>query len=740
MVFDQLQRVSVQPLSSSPDPSCFRCPTKVIAVRLALVLGLVLTAFNQPVCAQFLACELRSLSRAGGQIGTSFPIRATSGANLEELESLVFSHPGISGQLGTLDPLPFSDQRRPDYGNFTVTINNDVPAGRYELRVAGRGGLSNPRALIVTTLPFETAATISHTTDAATPLKTSTLTQAKATTAEIDYFQFPAEKSVSYRIELLAHRIDSRMIGQVVVSDPSGRQIAIARGADDIDPVVEFEAAIEGDYQIAIHDFTFRGGDEYPYQVVVQPLASAVDLLPGRPDSRLHWLTRAATLPNDFSWNVDTTTPATADQPQSLEVPATTARFFPDDHSDTVFRFSAVQDQSLAFDIISHRIGEPTDARLIVQRIEPIESATPKLHTVLNVDDSQTLSDGAIQWTTKDPVGLLKIPVTADYRLVVRDLDVGRSLRDRQVFRVDIRPATPGFDLVAFRLYPNKDINSSQPLGSKLFRGGSEVIRVMALRRDGWTGPIRINAENLPTGVHAIETVIAANQSQTQIVLTAAEDAAKNQQAIRVTGTSDDGKLQQTAVPATIAWGKGAGRDYIRARLMQRLMVAVSDRDLSPLTITLGDEKVVEVKKGEAISLPVKIVRREGGKTNVVLRARDFPPGASGADLTIAADKSEGSYEVKTAKTPPGTYSLWLQAETKIKVKPNPQLLQRAQSYRDSLQKQQDDPAQAENLEAIKAAIAAADKAIEAAKPLAADRELTIYLPTSNVTLRVVEP
>lgn len=725
---------------SFPDLSCLRWPREVIAARLILMLGVLLSALDQPVQAQFLPCELRSLSQAGGQSGTSFPMRATSGSNLEELDSLVFSHPGITAEQGTLDPLPFSDQRRPDYGNFTVTVGKDVPAGRYAIRVAGRNGLSNPRALIVTTLPFETATSVSHTTDAATPLQPSTLTQAKATTAEIDYFQFPAEKSVLYRVELLAHQIDSRMIGQVIVYDPSGRQIALARGADDVDPVLEFEADMEGNYQIAIHDFTFRGGDEYPYQIVVQPVASAVDLIPVRPDARFHWLTRAATLPSGFTWNIDNTTPATVDQPQALEVPSNTTRFFPDDHSDTVFRFAAVQDQTLAFDIASHRLGEPTDARLLVQRIEPVESAAPKLHTVLNVDDSQALSDGAVQWTTKDPVGLLKVPVTADYRLVVRDLDVGRSLRDRQIFRVNIRPATPGFDLVAFRLYPHKDINSSQPFGSKLFRGGSEVIRVMALRRDGWIGPIQIKIENLPAGVEAAETVIAANQTQTQIVLTASAEASASRQAIRVVGTSEDGKLKQTAVPATIAWGKGAGRDYIRTRLMSQLMVAVSDRDLSPLTITLGDDKAVEVKKGESISLPVKITRREGGKTNVVLRARDFPPGSSGADLTIAADKSEGSYEIKTGTTPPGTYSLWLQAESKIKVKPNPQVLQRTQAYRDSLQKLQDDPAQKENLEAIKAAIATADKAIEAAKPLAADRELTIYLPTSNVTLRVVEP
>ena len=43
------------------------------------------------------------------------------------------------------------------------------------------------------------------------------------------------------------------------------------------------------------------------------------------------------------------------------------------------------------------------------------------------------------------------------------------------------------------------------------------------------------------------------------------------------------------------------------------MMVAVSDQDLSPLSITLGDGNVVEVKKGQEVAVPVKLVRREGG-------------------------------------------------------------------------------------------------------------------------------
>ncbi len=87
-----------------------------------------------------------------------------------------------------------------------------------------------------------------------------------------------------------------------------------------------------------------------------------------------------------------------------------------------------------------------------------------------------------------------------------------------------------------------------------------------------------------------------------------------------------------------------------------------------------------------------------------------------------------------------GTYSLWAQVETKIKVKQNPQALQRAQQYRSHLQTLHDDPTQAANLESIKSAIAAADKQVEVAKAAANEQELTVFVPTSNATFRVVQP
>ena len=59
--------------------------------------------------AQFHVSELRSLSLSGAQSGTSIDLTVTAGDNLDEVDKLIFSHPGITAELKTLDPLPLTE-------------------------------------------------------------------------------------------------------------------------------------------------------------------------------------------------------------------------------------------------------------------------------------------------------------------------------------------------------------------------------------------------------------------------------------------------------------------------------------------------------------------------------------------------------------------------------------------------------------------------------------------------------
>ncbi len=699
----------------------------VAALARVFLVGTMLT-ITTPALAQFLPMELRSLSRSGATIGTTSPLDVVSGDRIDEVDRLYFSHPGISATVQTLDPLPLSDARLPNFGHFDVTVAADVPPGRYEVRAVGRHGVSNPRYFLVSALPSDMPAAISQIAQQPTPLPLATLLHGKAAGATPQYFSFTATDQQSVNIALFAQRLDSRMIGQLQVLDAGGRVIAEQHGAEGFDPQLTLPPLAGGDYLLVVNDYLYRSGDEYHYQLLAQDAANPLPIV--APELGLAPFpanTQPITLPHDQLWTL---------------APRQTVN---------VFEFSANEGEAIAIDLQSRQLGEPTDLRLKVKRGQTDDAGNTLWHDVLVADDSRELTDGVLRLHCKDPTAFFTAPATASYRLEVRDLDVGEAMGEHQRCRVRIQAVKTRFELVAYAPFPHRDVNQAKPQGSKLFRGGSEAIRVFAIRRDGFAGAITVTAENLPEGVTAAPIVIAPPQAQIDLVLIASADAvpvsgdpniaSMSVGEIRIVGRSDDSALTATASIEVLNQSRDGWRDTVQSRLTSQYVMAVSTAETSPISIAWGNPEVVDVKKGETLSLVAKLTRREGGAEPVVLRPRDLPAGATAPEITIPADQTEGTLQIQIpAAVANGTYSLSAQAETNIKLKPNPQSFARAQAYRAHLQQLHDDPAQAGQLEAIKAAIPAADQRVEAARASANEQPLTAFIPTPTVTFRVVDP
>lgn len=714
----------------------------------ALLLALVST---RHALGQVEATQLLAISATGGQRGSSFELQTIHGNHLVEIDSLVFSDPAIKGQLATSDPRPFSEDRIPKHGHFSVTIPEQVTSGRYEVRAKGRNGLSNPRAFLVTDYPHETPSSIGHEIDKSTPMALNTFLHAKSTAAAIDFYHLELDQPSMLYVEIVAQRLDSRMIPAFKIIDQERHLIGNSRGADGVDVSWNSKEPLQaGKYTLQLNDFIYRGGVEFHYQLVasVQPVPNLMgDIDPKDGQLPDVWSTRAVTQRvqnQNGGLGEEQTTQKQVNAPtvtEPVSLPYVGAHHFGKASKSQIYEFDAQKGQVIAVEVAADRLGQPCDGRILIQRIETQETAATKLHDVTNFDDSQVISDGAMNLFSKDPMGLFTAPEAARYRVSVRDLDRGNTLGSKKWFIVRIGPPEPTFELVAYRPHAHSDLNQSQPTGTRLFRGGTEIIRLIVMRKDGWTGPIKVRCEDLPEGVSAPEITIAANQNVAQIALTASENAIAASSPFRLIGRDKDGTIEKQAYATVVQWGKGNGRDYIQTRQTDTLWVTVSDLDEIPLAVSFGNDTVVDVKKGESIKIPVKLQRKDGGKAAVTARARLFPPGIKAADLTIAAENNEGEIEIKTeAAAATGTYSLWLQVETKIKIKPNPEAVQRAQSYRDHLGSLLEDPSQNSQQDAIKAAASEADKILEAAKNASKDKELTVFLSTNTATLRVIDP
>ncbi|MBL6724555.1 MAG: hypothetical protein ISQ09_05680 [Rubripirellula sp.] len=730
--------------------------TKIFASipsRLIIGLMILLAQFNAvDAVAQVEVTQLFALSRTGGQRGTAFEVSTALGNHLTEIDSLVFSNPLITAELVTSDPRPFSEDRVPQFGQFRVNIPAEIEPGRYEVRASGRNGLSNPRSFLVTAQTHQTPASLSHDEQSPTELPLNTFLHADATAAAIDFFRVQLDQPSRLHVEIVAQRLDSRMIPSCKIVDSNGTVIKSFRGADGFDATWKSNDPLPaGQYTLEVSDFIYRGGVDYHYQIFASfdsaiPINRSVKPSEGR--LPVAWESRSVSMA-DFQEKAiadivlsesDPSTPPT-DAIESVSLPYFGFHTFSDFSKDRSFEFDAQQGQVIAVDVIADRLGDPTDGRILVQRIEPQESNSPTLHDIANFDDSQGISDGALNLISNDPSGLFTAPENARYRVSIRDLDVGSTLQTQKQFVLRIGPPQPSFDLVAYRPHAHSDLNQSQPTGTRLFRGSKEIIRLFAIRRDGWSGAIRVSCEGLPEGISAPEITIAANQSFAQIPIIASDQAPQTLSPIQLVGRSEDGTIERQASAVVVQWGKGGGRDFIQTRQTDSLWVKVSENDQIPISASFDTAEIVEVKKGEAVKIPLRLQRQEGGKAACVARARHFPPGIKAADLTIPAENNEGEIEIKTEPAAAtGTYSLWLQVETKIKIQPNPDSVQRVQAYRDHLGKLLEAPEQQEQLEPLKAAVTEADKLVEAAKNASKEKEITVFLPTNIATLRVIDP
>lgn len=505
---------------------------------------------------QFLFSQLQTLSRISAQADETFDL-SVSGDKLDEVIALSFSDPAISGELKTLDPLPFSSDRRPQHGHFIVHIPPQTPPGRYEVRAVGRHGVTNPRAFYVSEWPVDIPASVSHDPSAPTELSKHRLYQAIAAAKTLDWFSLDVNEGDTFQIDMLAQQLDSAMIGQLRLYNSNKKLIASSRGSDDIDPTLSLVGLSPGRYLLSVQDFVFRGGSEFSYQILVRDALSAQNLVQRSPGNTgqlpTYWFARAAIEPDSAATSPEEQQNST--ESLAIAIPYEVTRWFSPGQTDQVFEFTANKDQPLAIDVVSQRIGQPTDPRLIIQQLEPQPSGSPTTTHVAHIDDSPNITDGAVSLFSKDPITLFQPPADATYRCVLRDLDIGTSLRERQLYQFRLRTPEPGFRLVAYRVFPHTDLNASQAFASKLFRGGAEMIRVFAIRRDGWAEPIKVAIDNLPAGVTCAEATIAANQTSTDLTLVASEQAQGRVDSIQITGHSEDGKFSAVAVPVTIVRG-----------------------------------------------------------------------------------------------------------------------------------------------------------------------------------------
>src|SRR5262249_22115916 len=125
----------------------------------------------------------------------------------------------------------------------------------------------------------------------------------------VDSWLFRAKKGQSVSCEVNAARLGSPLDSRLEVRDPEGRVISENDDAFGADSFIRFTAAMDGTYQVRIHDISYHGGQAYVYRLTLtaDPFVDRAYPLGGRRGSKTRF---------------DLTGQGLPDRPAEIDLPA----------------------------------------------------------------------------------------------------------------------------------------------------------------------------------------------------------------------------------------------------------------------------------------------------------------------------------------------------------------------------------------------------------------------------------
>lgn len=242
-----------------------RSPGRFVASALTLA---VTSLMASAALAQLPTTQLTSIFPPGAKAGSK--VEATiAGDNLDEVDQVLFSHPGITSAPKMNEPMMPGKAAKAAANQFTLSVAADVPPGAYEARVKGRFGLSNPRTFVVGNLEEAAEAAGNNDASKAQELAIGSVVNGRVEANNRDFYKLTLKAGERVMLECRAGGIDSRLDPAMAVVNAQGRELARGHDAVSKNPSVDFTAPAEGSYSIVLYDFLYGGGPEYSYRLAV---------------------------------------------------------------------------------------------------------------------------------------------------------------------------------------------------------------------------------------------------------------------------------------------------------------------------------------------------------------------------------------------------------------------------------------------------------------------------------------
>ncbi len=348
----------------------------------------------------------------------------------------------------------------------------------------------------------------------------------------------------------------------------------------------------------------------------------------------------------------------TPQQAQVLQLPCEVAgRFYPA-RDDDWYAFKANQGDEYTIEVMSQRLGLPTDTQLVIHQVTTTEEGEERIKVIATADDIGSRDRAQFDTRTADASHQFVAPAEATYRLSVRDGYSSLRSDPRLIYRLAIRSPQPDFRLVAV---------PQDPWGALVLRRGDRTtVDVLAERRDGLSEPITVSVSGLPKGVTSEPVVLGPSMTVASLVLTSTADVAPTIAELKVAGTATiDGRDVTRVARAGTAntsmrmlQPNQRPQNSLPARVSRRLMLSVIDSQV-PVSVELASDKVWETTRAGILKIPYTAARRDGYKGQVQCAVANLPANINPTTFTIAPNTTKGEFQLTLRNnTPAGLYSL----------------------------------------------------------------------------------
>jgi len=675
-----------------------------------------------PVCvnAQLPSARLFTIFPPGGKIGTTIEVEVT-GQDLEGAQELHFSDSRIRAT-------------HLDGSKFKVNLPSDLDPEICDVRVAGRFGISNPRAFALDALPEKVAPSTNSSPETAFQVEINSILNGRAVAEAFQFFKFALKKGQRVLIDCQTSQLDSRLNPSLVLLDGTGHELSHKSAGD----LLDVQAPCDGEYILKLHDTLFRGGPEYFYRLIVStrphvdfslptavptgaktkltlygrnlPGGSAITNFAATALEQLEVEVTAPSLLQADNGLASSLQPAAArldgfayrlhssngfsnplfigfthasvtvehepnNKPQAaqrIHLPCSiSGQFYPANDQDW-YEFQARKGEVIWIEALSQRFGLPTSPFVVLQSVSTNSTGDEKLTDIREISESESFPD--FKMPSLDPGWRFEVKDDGRYRLGVRDLFNSKA-DPRRVYALSLRNDESDFSLVIVPQpsAPSKKDSKEAAIVAPFLRKGETIpLKIVALRHQ-FKEPIELAVLGLPECLTAAPARIDSSTNSTLLFLTASKDTAGWSGSVQIVGNASTGarQLVRQARFMTTSWNvPDTSVEPAQSRFTRDLTLAVSGQEIAPVAIAATEEKTWEAAKGGKIKVPFA-VERNGEFTAALKLKGTGVPGLPGKEIDFPAKSTNSMVELDLAKVQPGDYQLVLQGDTQGKYKPD---------------------------------------------------------------------